>query len=636
MLISLAVALLMLSNAILVIGVPKVSSDESSNAVSHVRPAPPRNSQPNRSYSLPPYDNDSFPVQSYGGNTKLKFAVTALAALDIYVTNSSQFSVDDLEDQQFVVYHDVASNVSTEVSLPSKGLYYLLLINDISGINITFDVTYWTVPVDIYSFYSSPPAPTGLTDYGVQNSSGTILAYEEEISQVAGDAVIRRISAYNGTPVEGSSPYGAGLQLNVVLRVNTTSGQYDYWLQNTLTLYTNNDTANFVDNIWNLTSSTAQLNESEISGAGMVSPSDSSNFYWSETNFFRYATPETLRMVIVVSYSRQGVTAAFGYRRASGGIQLSSKTTFYDRATITEPQTIRDASIVVSGYEMTPSGNFFDAEFVFTGDTNGASTTFKSMDSTLNLAYTLANGVATGPRSLYEFGSNTAEAAYNLLVNRVSNGFQVGLGSIDFGESYTTLVVITCKPFSVSTGASTTCTAKVTGALPTGTVTFSSNGGGAFSSGKGSSASNRTTCKLSEGSCSVKYRPNSAISPVNVTASYSGDVNNLGAFGNFSLTVTMEVSKIKVSCTPTSVVAGSSKIITCTAKVTSYSPTGTVSWSQSRTGSVFFASTTCTLTKGACSVWMTAMMAGKVILQAIYSGDPNNQGSSQTATLTVK
>lgn len=102
-----------------------------------------------------------------------------------------------------------------------------------------------------------------------------------------------------------------------------------------------------------------------------------------------------------------------------------------------------------------------------------------------------------------------------------------------------------------------------------------------------------------------------------------------------TVTVKSVLSKTTVSCSPTSVPEASSKTITCKAKVTGYSPTGTVTWSQSGTGSVSFVATTCTLSKDSCSVTMTASTGGHVIITATYSGDPNNHGSSRTAKLTI-
>jgi hypothetical protein len=68
-------------------------------------------------------------------------------------------------------------------------------------------------------------------------------------------------------------------------------------------------------------------------------------------------------------------------------------------------------------------------------------------------------------------------------------------------------------------------------------------------------------------------------------------------------------------------------------------PTGTVSWSQSGTGSVSFSSTTCTLSQNSnpvCSVTMAAATSGYVIITATYLGDSNNRGSTGTVKLTIK
>jgi hypothetical protein len=102
------------------------------------------------------------------------------------------------------------------------------------------------------------------------------------------------------------------------------------------------------------------------------------------------------------------------------------------------------------------------------------------------------------------------------------------------------------------------------------------------------------------------------------------------------LTATPKTSRVTLSCTESSVKAGSSKTITCTVHVKGYSPTGTVTWSQSGTGSVTFSLNTCTLTKGSCSIRMTGAIVGSVTIQAGYSGDPNNTISSATRIITIE
>jgi hypothetical protein len=202
-----------------------------------------------------------------------------------------------------------------------------------------------------------------------------------------------------------------------------------------------------------------------------------------------------------------------------------------------------------------------------------------------------------------------------------------------------TLLGVTCSKSTTVVGSAITCKATVheSGtAAPTGIVTWSNSGPGRFS---------KTSCTLSRHKtysvCSVKFTPTVAGS-VLLTASYGGDSKNPSTAGAYNLIVMMKPTKTTVSCSRTSVVAGSSRIITCKARVTGYLPTGTVAWSQSGTGSVSLASTTCTLTslknpsQAACSVTMTGTAAGAVALQATYSGDSNNSGSFRTKILTIR
>jgi len=191
----------------------------------------------------------------------------------------------------------------------------------------------------------------------------------------------------------------------------------------------------------------------------------------------------------------------------------------------------------------------------------------------------------------------------------------------------TAFTTVSCNHVSVIVGSATTCKATVVGfgSVPTGSVTWSSIGSGKFS---------KQTCKLSKGACSVKFTPTAAGSSVLLTATYEGSPRNVPPAGTYSLSVLAKGSKTTVSCTPKSAAIGS--VITCTAKVKGYSPTGTVSWSQSGTGSVSFSSTTCALSQGACSVTMKVTTGGHVAIAGTYMGDSNNQVSSLAAKLSIK
>ena len=585
---------------------------------------------------LPPDYYAHFPTEANGGNTRLKFTLNASASLDLFVMDQLQYSDFHALGEEAYIYHSNATYVSTEVVLPQEGMYYIVALNDLSKKDLSLTLTYWTVPVDIHQGYSMPPAPVGLADYGVVNSGGNMLAYSERLSAVSGTALVREASAYNASAV---NPYGLGLQLNAVLRINTTSGQYVYWLQNVLQLYTDSHMAQFEDNIHNFTGPGSQLNPSSISGGGIVPAGD--RYYAAETVPFKYTLPEMFGMATAVSAvtpSPNRVDVAFAFSNSS--ITQSSVTVtgvVYDVVEISEPQTVTDAAIIVSGEEPAPNGAFYDVEFAFSGTPGGTATTVTNMTSTLSLSYNLPDGTPAEPRSLYMFGSDTAETVYNLQVAWADSGFQVGLGKTDFGMDFTTPVAVTCKPSSDSIGTATTCTAKVTGTSPTGTVTFSSDSTGVFTTVKGKGASNSITCKLVKGSCSVKYKPTSLTSPATITASYSGDSGNLPGYSASSLPISIKTSKTTVSCKPASVVAGSSTTIKCTARVIGYSPAGNVTWSSTGTGAIsLHQGETCTLTKGSCAVTFTGTTSGTVAVQAAYGGDPNNTDSTGTHKLTLK
>jgi hypothetical protein len=187
----------------------------------------------------------------------------------------------------------------------------------------------------------------------------------------------------------------------------------------------------------------------------------------------------------------------------------------------------------------------------------------------------------------------------------------------------------TCNLPSTTVGMSVICKASVLGSVstPTGIFSWSTNGAGRFSS---------HTCRLSRGSCQVRYTPTSSASPVLVTANYGGDKNNAAASGSSSLAVNLKASSATLTCLPGTVSAGSSTSIKCIARVTGYYPTGTVSFSLSGTGSATFVNgNTCTISHGSCAVILKAIASGTLTVKASYAGDLNNLGSHRSHNLIV-
>lgn len=228
------------------------------------------------------------------------------------------------------------------------------------------------------------------------------------------------------------------------------------------------------------------------------------------------------------------------------------------------------------------------------------------------------------------FSNGTTEKASSFY-NSHTKTFNFNLNSVTsvslFGPSGSKTAV-SCSPEKVSLGSPTTCTGTVTGINPTGTLSWESNGLGTFSS---------TSCVLSSGSCAVSYTPTSNSPQITITASYSGDPNNVGSSGSDSLNVLAleaPVPSVTISCSALTIDIGAS--VTCTTTVIGSSPTGTVTFSSNDTGARFNPSSTCTLSSGSCEVTYTPSVSGTSTITASYSGDANNPQSSMIFHLNVR
>jgi Big-like domain-containing protein/beta-propeller repeat-containing protein len=230
-------------------------------------------------------------------------------------------------------------------------------------------------------------------------------------------------------------------------------------------------------------------------------------------------------------------------------------------------------------------------------------------------------------------GTHTITATYN---GDAAHASSSGTTTVTV-TTRTTSTTVSCVPSTVSVGNATTCTATVkdtdTGisSTPTGTVGFSSSGTGTFGG---------SPCTLVAGQCSVSYTPSAVGTGTHtITAGYSGDSSYAPSSGSTTVTVTTRSTLTTVSCVPPTVSVGNTT--TCTATVKdidtgiSSTPTGTVSFSSSGTGT--FSGSPCTLVSGQCSVTYTATTVGTGthLITAVYSGDTAHSTSSGTTPLTV-
>lgn len=285
--------------------------------------------------------------------------------------------------------------------------------------------------------------PIGIASYGLYNISADSGPYSVSTNEVVGLASIYGMLAYNSSLAsqQNLSDYGATLQLNVVANVTAAGRRYVYWMQNVADFNTSNSTYYFVDNVWNLTTGTANVSNATLVGSGSIYPSSYSlqngtilnqTFYsYAQASDTKYFYPLTL--VPVIELARNG-----NYPLVRMGYGAGGNYSFYDNITINVPG--GNASIIVTPYEQTPyvgapqNGSYYDAELVFGSEANGTTTTYRAMNATLWLGYMGPGGLRPFP-SLATFALDTAESAIGIGVSQGDDYGDVHLGAPSYNTT---------------------------------------------------------------------------------------------------------------------------------------------------------------------------------------------------------
>lgn len=206
---------------------------------------------------------------------------------------------------------------------------------------------------------------------------------------------------------------------------------------------------------------------------------------------------------------------------------------------------------------------------------------------------------------------------------------QCGAGIVDAGAAVSSALaalhpslVSSANP-SVAAGV-VTFTVTVTGDSPTGTVQFM-DGGSTLGSAVALSPATLSTSAASLDVSSL------AVGIHSITAVYSGDANNAGSTsGALTQTVAQASSSTTLNASAASLTPG--QTLTLAATVSGYAPTGSVQFKCD--GDDLGVSVT--LVDGSASYATNTLIVGSHSITAVYSGDPNNVGStSAVASVSV-
>lgn len=292
-----------------------------------------------------------------------------------------------------------------------------------------------TEVVDPFLYYQNEPAPMGIADFGVGDSG----AYQYATNSTLGIVSIGSLSTMNST----GSDAALSIQLNVNLKFTSSNQLFVYWIQDVAQLDSNNNTIQFLDNVWNFSSSSAAVGFG-ISGNGQLKQFTSSeSFYYDVASSSLPGNGISLSYPSTVSLEVNATTSAsrepellLAYNDGFGWVT-------FDRVTFTSASHLDSLTgFTVDGFTYNPVGVYYDSELVLVGECCAWSANDIQSDVNLQLDYWNGNNYQEVTNA-YNFGSDSGETMGNVLStygHYQANGqpvaeFQAGAGSL--GVLYT-------------------------------------------------------------------------------------------------------------------------------------------------------------------------------------------------------
>lgn len=273
--------------------------------------------------------------------------------------------------------------------------------------------------------YLVAPAPMGLADYGISNTSNGPVSYGYSTSSFKAVVNITSLQVLNAL---NDGPHEVTFQLNAVLNGVTIQGTpgYQFWNQNVLFYSARLHQLTFLDNVWNFSSPAGSLQPGSIlSGSGFqVLPV----YYYSVgPSFFVSPNGFTATLYLNTTTVNGNDVTFFNYSIQSGSTYSSGS---YDEVVYNSvggqapTYNAPAASYVVNGSQVTDLGFIpMDAEIMVGGPGGGSTATVVNITGSMQLQFfnSTANNYQD-PKSAYDFGSQTGETSSGVAVSSTSAG----------------------------------------------------------------------------------------------------------------------------------------------------------------------------------------------------------------------
>jgi parallel beta-helix repeat protein len=427
---------------------------------------------------------------------------------------------------------------STAATVPSVG-----------HVSVTFNMTLTQVEILANGSVIPPTAPVSTTDdinYVLTNN----------VITTANGIIVERSNIVidgNGETLQGNNS-GEGLNMTNVSNVTVKNATVENFFDGVYFFNSNNDaisgcnaTANIYYGIY-----LSQSSSDSVSGNNVTANSEDGVVLDS------YSSSDTISGNSIAANDGYGIYLYYSSGNSISGNKITNNTYGF-RVDFSSNNTISSNSVASNSYVgiylVESSNNNFLSGNNITNNTYGINVGSSSgnsihhnnfiNNSAQTFSYNSTNlwdyGYPSGGNYWSDYnGSDLYKGAYQNITGSDGIGdtpYAIDSNNTDryplmqpFGQS-STLVV--CSPSTAYAGSSVTCTATVLGSGPTGTVNWTtSSSAGSFT---------QQVCTLSSGSCTTTYTDNYT-GYVTITASYSGDSNNVPSSGTATLTVYINVT----------------------------------------------------------------------------------------------
>ena len=269
--------------------------------------------------------------------------------------------------------------------------------------------------------YSTSPAPMGIGDFGLRNSSGSLTGYNLSTSSFEGSVNMNGLRPFY---LLNDAPYSVTVQLNTVLNNVTLFGspRYVFWTQNVFFYSARTHSLTFLDNIWNFSGPSFTLTKNSIYSAGgsIIAPV----FYYDIGPTINVSYPFTVKLYLNSTLVGGRSAVYFNYSVSSlTGVKSGS----YDRVVFNSALPGQPAAeapdYLVSGTTLTPTGYLlYDAEMMIGGPGGGSTTSVYGIDGSMSLKYfnSSTNSYDNVP-SAFNFGTDTGETSEGVSVYWTQN-----------------------------------------------------------------------------------------------------------------------------------------------------------------------------------------------------------------------